>query len=323
MNFVKFKILLFIAFLCALPLKTIALTCDDVVYVDNLYNYNSALTSRLGCETLTTEVIVSSRASSIPIISDDYSRNFYASPQPRLTDFDDYKKVINDAVLSKEFYSLLSATWFDFYLSPKLFKQVDLDYYEIEDPIAKKLALGILASRTILEPERVKFNWSIEEFEAIRVLMELEKIPYIADHLAYAYLEGVGVAANISKVKELSDYAGQNYSESQRWNGLNLLETDVQTGLKLLKKSAESGCITCIVSYIDSLIERIDYISGVKATILNYMPTLEALGFAGHKDIQRILGDLYVNGEVLKLTKKRLVAWYEKSADQNFLRQIT
>ena len=94
------------------------------------------------------------------------------------------------------------------------------------------------------------------------------------------------------------------------------METDVQTGLKLLKKSAESGCITCIVSYIDSLIERIDYISGVKATILNYMPTLEALGFAGHKDIQRILGDLYVNGEVLEVNKERAVAWYEKSADQ-------
>ena len=43
---------------------------------------------------------------------------------------------------------------FDFLSMSLFFKQVDLDYYEIEDPIAK--VVGNFGFRTILEPERVK-----------------------------------------------------------------------------------------------------------------------------------------------------------------------
>ena len=48
--------------------STFSLTCEDVRYVDEKFNYNSALYTALGCQSITPELIKIFHNSNIPVV---------------------------------------------------------------------------------------------------------------------------------------------------------------------------------------------------------------------------------------------------------------
>ena len=80
-------------------------------------------------------------------------------------------------------------------------KNVDLDYFAFDDPIVEKLGLAILASKSLLDHDYLVLNWHIQEFETIAVLMEAKTIPFFADYLSFAYVEGIGLAKFLMRLE--------------------------------------------------------------------------------------------------------------------------
>ena len=116
--------------------------------------------------------------------------------------------LVREAV-NKEFFSLLYADAREEFLDDDLLKDVDLDFFAFQDPIVKKLAHTILAAASLLDNEYLNLNWHIPEFDTISLLMESKTIPFVADYLSYAYLNGIGLAKNFDEARKLSEYASE------------------------------------------------------------------------------------------------------------------
>ena len=316
MNFFKLKFYTLILFLLLMPLKAVSLTCKDVKYVDTLYKYGSALSSYLGCEEYTTQKIVRYRKSEVPLIKESAERLFYASPQPLRSTKEVRATLVREAVNKKEFFSLLYADAWEEFLDDDLLKDVDLDFFAFQDPIVKKLAHTILAAASLLDNEYLYLNWHIPEFDTISLLMESKSIPFVADYLSYAYLNGIGLAKNFDEARKLSEYASETMPEAQRYLGINLIEVDVDSGLELLKRSVKNNYIEGIEDYVNELTARQNYLPNASEELIRLMPILEALGYAGHPVTQRILATLYNEGNIVEYNKDRALAWYKKAAAQ-------
>ena len=260
------------SFVLLAPMRSEALTCEDVKYVDSLYNYQSALYTFLGCQEFSKENIQRFREFEIDLIKDMASRLFYANPQPRLLPYEVYSSLVED-YLEKEFFSLLYADeWSDFLDTDDL-RAINLDFFSLVDPVARDLGLTILAAKSLLEPNDVDYQWVLPEFEAIGSLMGSQEIPYFSDYLSYAYINGYGVAVNFDEYNRLTEYASKTMPEAQRYKGMNLIDVDLEAGLNLVLKSADSGYISAIIDYVDTLIERENFIPQSEEKILLHAST--------------------------------------------------
>ena len=292
-----------------------SLTCEDVRYVDEKFNYNLALYTVLGCQPITPKLINTFHNSKVPVIAAHFASHYYATPQPKSPTQSEFSKIISDAVNDREFFALLTiASWWSS-LSSEENSKINFELFSHSDPIVRKLSKTLFAANGLLED--ADFSWKLDEFDTIEVLMSSQLIPYVADYLSYAYSNGKGVTKNFKEVERLSSYASETIPEAKRYLAMELASVDFAKALKMIEEAKEVGYLPAIEDYYFLLSDRLETYPDAKNKIKNMVPQLEALGYSGDSVFQRILGDLYAGGVIIEANEKRAVSWYKKAASQD------
>ena len=295
--------------------KTMAVTCDDVKYVDQRNGYELALYTHLGCQPITNDLVRQFRGSPNPLVRYVFTTNFLVRPQPPQLSTEEFKKILKEAVKARDFYSIFLAQNWVSYLSSELLEELNYEQFSGGDEKQRDLAYALIAAKGLTEDG--EFQWKLGEYETISALMNAQTIPYIADYLSYAYSNGIGVTKNFSEVERLSIFASQTVPEAKRYLAVEVMQFDFDRGIKLLEETIQTGYISAIEDYYYNLVDLADTVPGVREKINNLIPDLETLGYSGDKVAQRILGQLYSDGIFVGFNEERAVSWYQKSADQN------
>ena len=134
-----------------------SLTCEDVRYVDEKFNYNLALYTVLGCQPITPKLINTFHNSKVPVIAAHFASHYYATPQPKSPTQSEFSKIISDAVNDREFFALLTiASWWSS-LSSEENSKINFELFSHSDPIVRKLSKTLFAANGLLED--ADFSW--------------------------------------------------------------------------------------------------------------------------------------------------------------------
>lgn len=293
-----------------------ALTCENVISVDNKNQFDGALSAVYGCIDLDREVINRLQNSDNDTIRMYFTNTFYiGATQPAASTKREWLEILARSLKNREYASILRILWWSD--AGYEYQNFTLDDLAIEDSETKEVFKLYQATGSLDAEEEDPYAWQIEDIDAVEILLQSKSIPLAADYLSHAYLQGKGLRTNIDLAIEYNEIAAKTLPEAKRYRAFIAEENgaDIETILSYYRDAAGTGYIHGILDLAATLKDYIEYDTRYEKEFMDLFSSLEVLGYAGHSEAQGAIANAYDNGIGVAENVASARSWYTKAAE--------